>query len=656
MLALCRWIAEYYVVPLGVVMRTRAARGAHVARRAGAEPSQTRRVARIAQRAAVAPRSATTLFARAPAAARALRAARVARRPRGGRASRRAAAVLAVGAEELVDARARRDRATRSSRAIRSATRDVKRAGAARAVGARSATRSTRLARGERRARSSCCTASPAAARRSSTSSCCDASCSSAGKTAIVLVPEIALTPQTVDRFRAVFGDEIAVLHSALSDGERYDAWLALREGEKRIAVGARSAIFAPLDEPRRDRRRRGARGELQAGRDAALSRARGRDRARARRGRGRRARQRDAEPRELVECGEREVHAALAAASASAGEAAAASTSSIAARRTSSTPTSARPTTGCALVDQRGARDARSSDRLQKKEQSILLLNRRGYASFVQCGDVRRRRDLPELLDQPHVPSHARAARLPLLPARRAAARARVRGAAGVVLRQRGLGTQQVERLLAERFPTARIARMDVDTTSGKWAHAEILDRVGARRGRHPARHADDREGARLSERDAGRRDRRGRRHQPAGLPRVGAVLSAPEPGGGARGARAEGRARCSSRRACPTHHAVRCAVTHDYHAFVRRGARRARRLRRIRRTAPRERGRSAARPRRRRRSLAMQAPTWLHALLAQASDAGHDGHRAGAVSGGAHQEPLALARADQGRSTPAS
>src|SRR5688572_3712786 len=66
------------------------------------------------------------------------------------------------------------------------------------------------------------------------------------GKTGIVLVPEIALTPQTVDRFRAVFGDSIAVLHSALSDGERYDAWLALRR-ERRIAVGARSAAFAPL-------------------------------------------------------------------------------------------------------------------------------------------------------------------------------------------------------------------------------------------------------------------------------------------------------------------------------------------------------------------------------------------------------------------------
>ncbi|HVE79511.1 MAG TPA: DEAD/DEAH box helicase, partial [Gemmatimonadaceae bacterium] len=54
------------------------------------------------------------------------------------------------------------------------------------------------------------------------------------GRSAIVLVPEIALTPQTVDRFRAVFGDRIAVLHSALSEGERYDAWLALRRGDKR--------------------------------------------------------------------------------------------------------------------------------------------------------------------------------------------------------------------------------------------------------------------------------------------------------------------------------------------------------------------------------------------------------------------------------------
>ena len=66
-------------------------------------------------------------------------------------------------------------------------------------------------------------------------------------KGAVVLVPEIALTPQTVDRFRAVFGDQVAVLHSTLSDGERFDAWTALRRGDKRIVVGARSAVFAPI-------------------------------------------------------------------------------------------------------------------------------------------------------------------------------------------------------------------------------------------------------------------------------------------------------------------------------------------------------------------------------------------------------------------------
>lgn len=68
------------------------------------------------------------------------------------------------------------------------------------------------------------------------------------GRSAIVLVPEIALTSQTVDRFRGAFGDDVAVLHSGLSDGERHDAWQSLRRGQRRIAVGARSALFAPLE------------------------------------------------------------------------------------------------------------------------------------------------------------------------------------------------------------------------------------------------------------------------------------------------------------------------------------------------------------------------------------------------------------------------
>ncbi|HKL22112.1 MAG TPA: primosomal protein N', partial [Tichowtungia sp.] len=73
------------------------------------------------------------------------------------------------------------------------------------------------------------------------------------GKGAIVLVPEIALTPQTVDRFRARFADKperVAVLHSSLSDGERYDEWHRIRSGEATIVIGARSALFAPVKTP----------------------------------------------------------------------------------------------------------------------------------------------------------------------------------------------------------------------------------------------------------------------------------------------------------------------------------------------------------------------------------------------------------------------
>ena len=67
------------------------------------------------------------------------------------------------------------------------------------------------------------------------------------GRSAIVLVPEIALTPQTVSRFEARFGDLVAVLHSGLGAGERYDEWVRLRRGEARVCVGPRSAVFAPL-------------------------------------------------------------------------------------------------------------------------------------------------------------------------------------------------------------------------------------------------------------------------------------------------------------------------------------------------------------------------------------------------------------------------
>ena len=71
------------------------------------------------------------------------------------------------------------------------------------------------------------------------------------GRTALVLVPEISLTPQTVERFKSRFADrqkEIAVLHSHLSDGERHDEWYKIHTGQARVVIGARSAVFAPLE------------------------------------------------------------------------------------------------------------------------------------------------------------------------------------------------------------------------------------------------------------------------------------------------------------------------------------------------------------------------------------------------------------------------
>lgn len=68
------------------------------------------------------------------------------------------------------------------------------------------------------------------------------------GKSSIMLVPEISLTPQMVNRFQRRFGDKIAAIHSALSDGEKYDEWRRICKGEASIVIGARSAVFAPLD------------------------------------------------------------------------------------------------------------------------------------------------------------------------------------------------------------------------------------------------------------------------------------------------------------------------------------------------------------------------------------------------------------------------
>lgn len=422
------------------------------------------------------------------------------------------------------------------------------------------------------------------------------------GRSAIVLVPEIALTPQTVDRFRGVFGDRVAVLHSALSDGERLDAWRSLRRGSKRIAVGARSAIFAPLQDvgaiivdeehessykqnetPRYHARdvavvrarhegaitvlgsatpsleswvlakegkyhlvslpdrvgggvlpaievvdlgsvRRGDGGAWSGGTGSALESERvaamrgegGGDairstdgapewvRARAgvgdvsaRGGEGFQASagvgERGAPPKINATSSTSDLHhhsiapitnsstEASELPSSSAQDSASAAPSDLPARvpappRRLTSPASRDPFRR--TVSEPLERALRET--LALREQSILLLNRRGYASFMQCsacGDVSACPNCSISLTYHRAPErlichycgHAEAIR-------DNCARC---GAA--TMRQRGLGTQQVERLLVERFPEARIARMDVDTTSGKWAHAEILDRFGS-------------------------------------------------------------------------------------------------------------------------------------------------------------------------------
>ena len=198
---------------------------------------------------------------------------------------------------------------------------------------------------------------------------------SSAGKTALVLVPEISLTPQLAARFRARFGDQVAILHSGLTEQARLGEWSRLHRGEATIAVGARSAVFAPLDEHRRDRRRRGARRLVQAGRGRALSRAR----CRARAGAARRAR---------CACSDRRRRASRATRTRERG----AYRLLVLTQR----PT-ARPMPTVEIVDLRThmpdgeamlSAPLRTAigETLAAGDQTILFLNRRGFATFVLC------------------------------------------------------------------------------------------------------------------------------------------------------------------------------------------------------------------------------------------------------------------------------
>lgn len=288
------------------------------------------------------------------------------------------------------------------------------------------------------------------------------------GGRAIVLVPEISLTPQAVDRFRARFGDRVAVLHSRLSSGERFDEWRRIRLDKVDVVVGARSAVFAPLQDIRLivvdEEHEPSYRSEITPRYGAA----------------------------EVAAHRCRQWGAALVLGSATPGV----GTYRKAVKgkyRLLELPDRVRelPMPAVEIADMRaefaagntsvfsGLLRERLAACLQAGEQAILFLNRRGYSTFVscrgcgyvfQCGDcdVSMTYHKQEGLLKCHY--CGKTARLPKTCPQ----------CGKPYIKYFGVGTEQVEQQLLESFPGVRALRMDMDTTRGKNAHYDLLTAFG--------------------------------------------------------------------------------------------------------------------------------------------------------------------------------
>ncbi len=282
------------------------------------------------------------------------------------------------------------------------------------------------------------------------------------GDNALVLVPEISLTPQLVRRFRARFGGGIAILHSALSDGERYDEWRRIRRGLARIVIGARSAVFAPLEKI----------GIIVVDEEHEAS---------FKQGDGLRYNARDLS---LVR-GRMENAVVLL------GSATPLITSQYAVEQGKLTLLSlperveGRPLPTVSVVHMQGIKTAISptmaqalESTLAAGEQSLVFLNRRGYATFLVCADCgepltcpncsvtltfhrQRRQSICHYCDYA-VPAPG------VCPA-----------CGSMEMKDLGAGTERVESDLKELLPSAAIVRMDSDTTSGKGSHNRLLNRM---------------------------------------------------------------------------------------------------------------------------------------------------------------------------------
>ena len=309
------------------------------------------------------------------------------------------------------------------------------------------------------------------------------------GKNAIVLVPEISLTPQTVRRFKSHFGSDVAVMHSQMSVGERYDTWRLAHEGRIRIVIGPRSAIFAPLkniglivvdEEPEGSYKQFDSNPRYHA-RDVAIVRA-SLNKAVVILG--------SATPSaesyynaingkyELLTLPERADNAHLPRID----------IVDMARERQKRYESykkeikqkgfaATRPLTTSSISSELRVQ---IEERLKKQEGTILLQNRRGFSHVVECFDcgfVERCDNCDVTLTFHATKKHLRChycgfVKQPptICPACK-----------GKEIRHHAFGTQQVHEELTQLFPTARILRMDLDTTGSKGAHDRLLSQFGA-------------------------------------------------------------------------------------------------------------------------------------------------------------------------------
>jgi primosomal protein N' (replication factor Y) len=291
------------------------------------------------------------------------------------------------------------------------------------------------------------------------------------GRGVLLMVPEIALTPAAAAIFRAAFGDRVAIQHSALSEGERYDQWQRIRHGEVDVVVGTRSAVYTPLgglglivvdEEHDGSYKQDGV--PRYHGRDVAVVRARATG--------------------ALV---------VLGSATPSL-ETYTNAESGRYERITLSSRVLDRPMAQVTIVDMRAEYAAEGPDvilsaplrdrmasRLEKGEQAIVLLNRRGFATVVFCRECGDTLECPNCSVSLTVHKAAGRARCHYcnyaLPIPKTCGKCR-----GPFLEQFGFGTERVEAEVQSLFPQARVGRVDRDTIRRRGAIAAMLARFAAR------------------------------------------------------------------------------------------------------------------------------------------------------------------------------